>query len=117
MRAMQDRASQSETRAALVAEQAIEKLRFAEARIQSAETARRVAEENLQRATERLEDAEGELDRTSSHITAAEAELVRAAEEARALHAERAFKEMEEAIRAQLTGLAKRLSTRSASAA
>jgi chromosome segregation ATPase len=115
IRTIQDRATQSEAQAASLAQQAIEKLRLAEGRIQSAETARRVAEENLQRANERLEDA-------AARITAAEAELARADErikaaEARALAAERAFKQLEQAIRAQLIGLGKSLSTRSANAA
>ena len=122
IRTIQERATQSEARAALLAEHAIEKLRLAEARIQSAETARREAEENLQRAAERLEDTEEELERTGFRIRAAEAELARAedrikATEARALTAERAFKQLEQAIRAQLIGLEKSISARSAHAA
>jgi hypothetical protein len=122
IRTIQERATQSEARAALLAEQAIEKLRLAEVRIQSAETARREVEENLQRATERLEDAEEELSRTGSRIRAAEAELARAedrikATEVRALTAERAFKQLEQAIRAQLIGLEKSMSARPAHAA
>jgi chromosome segregation ATPase len=114
MRTRQDRATQSEARAELLAEQAMEKLRFAEARIQSAETARRVAEENLQRVNERLEDA-------ASRTRTTEAELARAAEhikvvEARAFHAERAFSQLDQAIRAQLIGLGKSLAIRSANA-
>jgi chromosome segregation ATPase len=122
IRTIQERATQSEARAAVLAEQAIEKLRLAEARIQSAETARREAEENLQRAAERLEDTEEELERTGFRIRAAEAELAGAedrikATEARALTAERAFKQLEQAIRAQLIGLEKSMSARSAHAA
>ena len=90
--------------------------------LSGAETARREAEENLQRATERLEDTEEELERTGFRIRAAEAELARAedrikATEARALTAERAFKQLEQAIRAQLIGLEKSISARSAHAA
>jgi predicted nucleic acid-binding Zn-ribbon protein len=116
------RAIHSEAPVGSLTEQAIEKLRIAEARIQSAETARRVAEENLQRANARLGDAERELIRTASRIAAAEAELASAEERIKATevlapNAERAFKQKEPAIRAQLIGLGKSKSARSANAA
>ena len=122
VRSIQDHARESEARASSLAQKAIDQLHLAEARIQSAEAARRVAEENLYKMGARLEEAENELMRTTSRIAATEAQLASAEErmkatEVRAIQAEKAFKQIELAIHKQLLGLDRNVTRRSASAA
>jgi len=110
VKSIRDRANESELWAKSLAEKAIEKLELADARIQSAEAARQKAEEDLQAVKARLEESETELIRAASRIATAEAQAASAndraiAIERRAIDAEKAFKQVAEAIRAQLIGL------------
>jgi hypothetical protein len=122
IRAIQDHADESETRARALAERAIEKLHLAEVRVQSAEAARGAAEETLSQLRARLEEAERELTQTQSRNAAAEIQLTNAeqrvkAAEARAISAEKAVNQIENAIRTQLVGLQRNLTRGSARAA
>jgi len=122
IRSIEDRAVLTEARAKNLAESAIEKLKFAEARIQSAETARRAAEEVLRKVSAQLEVAEEERNRTRSLIAAATAQLTNAEQrmreaEMRAINAEKALQKIEHAIRTQIVGLARDLARKSAAAA
>jgi chromosome segregation ATPase len=122
IRSIQDRAFETETRAKTLVERAIEKLRFTEARIKSAETARVAAEESLCKASAKLHEAERELARTESRIANAEIQLTNAehsikAAEMRAINAEKAVKQIEQAIVNQLVGLERGLTRRPANAA
>jgi chromosome segregation ATPase len=121
IRNIQDRANESEARTKTMAEKAVEQLHLADARIQSAEEARRVAEENLYKISIRLEEAETELIRTISRIATADAQLSSAedrlrASDMRATNAEKAFKQLEQAIHAQLVGINRGLTRQSAGA-
>jgi DNA repair exonuclease SbcCD ATPase subunit len=118
IRGIQDRAAESEARAKALAECALEKLQLAEARIHSAEAARGLAQDALSKLNARLQ----ELTRTQSRIAAAENQLANAerqmrAAETRAINAEKAVNQIEDAIRAQLVGLQRNLTGRSARAA
>jgi chromosome segregation ATPase len=122
IRGIQERAAETEDRAKALAECAVEKLEEAEARINDAEAARARAETTLAQLMARLQEAEQELTRTQSRIAAAENQLVNAerqmhAAEARAVHAEKAVGQIEDAIREQLMGLQRNLTTRSTRAA
>jgi chromosome segregation ATPase len=122
IREIQGRAADSEARARVLAENAIEKLQHAEARITAAEAARDLAQESLSKLNARLEEAERELARTRSRIAAAEAQLANAehhmrAAEARAVNAEKAVTQIEDAIRTQLVGLHRNLTGQSFRAA
>ncbi len=122
IRGIQERAAESEARAKALAECALEKLELAEARINDAEAARSQAEDAVSQLIARLQEAEDELERTQSRIAAAENQLANAdrqmrAAEARAIHAEQAVSQIEDAIRAQLVGLQRNLTTRSTRAA
>ena len=116
------RVNESEARARYLAERAIENLQRAEAQIRSAESMRRAAEGELQKVSARLEETETELMRAVSRIANGESELAKAEErgratEARAINAEKAFMQLEQAIRTQLVDLGKGLNSRSARAA
>jgi chromosome segregation ATPase len=122
IRGIQDRAAESEARAKALAECAIEKLQLAEARIQAAETARVLAEETVSALSARLQETERELTRAQSRIVGAENQLANTewqlkAAETRAINAEKAVNQIEDAIRTQLVGLQKNLTTRSIRAA
>jgi chromosome segregation ATPase len=122
IRAIQERAAESEARAKALAECALEKLEMAEARITDVEAARGQAEEVVSLLTGRLQEAEDELARARSRIAAAENQLANTehqmrAAEARAIHAEQAVGQIEDAIRDQLLGLQRNLTTRSTRAA
>jgi chromosome segregation ATPase len=122
IRGIQDRAAETEARAKALAESALEKLQLAEARIHSAEAARRQAQETLSKLGARLHEAERELARTQSRIANAEAQLAKAeqhmrAAETRAINAEKAVSQIEDAIRTQLVGLQENLTGRSIRAA
>jgi chromosome segregation ATPase len=122
IREIQGRAADSEARAKALAENAIEKLQLAEARISAAEAARDLAQESLSKLNTRLEEAERELARTRSRIAAAEAQVENAEHhmriaEARAVNAEKAVTQIEDAIRTQLVGLHRNLAGQSFRAA
>jgi chromosome segregation ATPase len=136
IRGIEERAAESEARARALAEAALEKLEHAEIRIRDAETARMQAEDTLVRLSARLQEAERELARSQARATAAENRLADAeyklsaaenrladaeyklgAAEVRATHSEKAVNQIEDAIRAQIVGLQRNLTTRKRSAA
>jgi chromosome segregation ATPase len=114
IRALQERAAETEARARALAESALERLRQAETRINDAETARARAEETTARLGARLQEAERELEHTQARTVAAENKLADAEHqvrsfEARADQAEKAVTQINDAIRAQLLGLQRNL--------
>jgi chromosome segregation ATPase len=122
IRGLQDRLAESESRARDSAASAIEKLQLAYARVHSAEAERGLAQENLSKLNERLEEAERELARAQSRIATAGAQLTNAerllrASDTRAINAEKAVRQIEDAIRTQLIGSQRNPSRRSAHAA
>jgi chromosome segregation ATPase len=122
IRGIQDRAAKTEAQARALAESAMEKLKLADARIQSAEAERNKAQEALSKVSARLREAEGEVARTRSRIAALEAQLANAEQrvksaETRAVRAEKAVEHVEEAIRTQLLGLQTNLTGGSSRAA
>lgn len=124
-------AAETHARAEALAKQAIEKLKIAEERVRSAESARRAAETSNIEFRERVEkefnvkiqEIETAMEQAASRIAATEAQLTAADERAtaaemRANEAENALKRIEAAIQTQI--LSKRpggFSTRSVKAA
>ena len=102
IRDVDDYAAERQARAETLAKQAIEKLKIAHVRVQSAD---RLEKE----CSAKVQDAEKLLERASSRIAAVEAELSAAkqrvkAAETRANEAEDALKHIEEALRTQILG-------------
>jgi hypothetical protein len=106
---LENRVIKSESCARQVTESAREKLRLAEARIQSTEAARRAAEETLNGFKSRLREIESEFQQARNRIAALEFQLVLAekrviAAEARADNAENAIRKIECVLRTQFFG-------------
>jgi SMC interacting uncharacterized protein involved in chromosome segregation len=99
-----------EARARSLVQDAVEKLKLAESRIQSVDTARRTAEKCMREANARAEEAEKGIKEAQSLAAAAKAELyamelrVKAAE-TRADETKHALIRVEDAIRTQLLDL------------
>jgi uncharacterized protein (DUF2384 family) len=102
-----DYAAERQARAETLAKQAIEKLKIADVRVQSAESGRLAAEAEIMECSVRVQAVENVMEQTASRLATAEAQLsaaeklVRAAE-MRANEAEDALKRIEEAIRTQI---------------
>ena len=96
---IEDRANETQARAQRLVSDAIEKLKLADGRVQSAENAKRTA---LGVASARLEKAVNALECAESRLAAAEARALEA--ERRADGAEAALRRIEDAIRTQLLG-------------
>jgi chromosome segregation ATPase len=113
LRGMEVRAAETETRAKALAQGAVEKLKVAWARIQSAEAERDAARKALSKVSARLQQLDRELTKTQSRVGAAESMLAKAeqrtkAAETRAIDAEKTLDRIESAIRTlQLLGLEK----------
>ena len=108
-------AAEKQARAENLAKQAIEKLKIADDRVRSAESARRAAEAEIKEFSDRvekelnvrLEEVEEAMTQTTSRIAFAEAQLSAAEQRARsaemrANEAENALKRIEEAIRSRI---------------
>jgi chromosome segregation ATPase len=100
-------AAEREARAEKLAQQAIEKVEIAEARVQSAESGRLAAEAETKEFSNRLQEVEKVMEQTASRMAATEAQLSTAEQRAgtaelRANEAEDALKRIEEAIRTQI---------------
>jgi exonuclease VII large subunit len=108
-------AAERQARAENLAKQAIEKLKIADDRVRSAESARRAAEAEIKEFSDRVEkelsvrlqEIEEAMEQTASRIAATEAQLSAAEQRARtaeirANEAENALKRIEEAIRTRI---------------
>jgi exonuclease VII large subunit len=108
-------AAERQARAEKLAQQAIEKLKIAHDRVQSAESGRRAAEAEIKEFSDRVEkvlsvrlqEVEQAMEQTASRIAATEAQLSAAEQraitaEVRATEAETALKRIEEAIRTRI---------------
>jgi SMC interacting uncharacterized protein involved in chromosome segregation len=110
IRTIEVEAATVEARARSLVQDAVEKLKLAESRIQSVDTARRTAEKCMREANARAEEAEKGIKEAQSLAAAAKAELyamelrVKAAE-TRADETKHALIRVEDAIRTQLLDL------------
>ena len=108
-------AAERQARAENLAKQAIAKLKIADDRVRSAESARRAAEAEIKEFSDRVEkglsiklqEVEEAMEQTASRIAATEAQLSAAEQRARtaemrANDAENALKRIEEAIRSRI---------------
>ena len=107
IRDVDDYAAERQARAETLAQQTIEKVEIAEARVQSAESGRLAAEAETKEFSNRLQEVEKVMEQTASRMAATEAQLSTAEQRAgtaelRANEAEDALKRIEEAIRTQI---------------
>ncbi len=115
IRDIEDRVTETEVYARNLSASALEKLQLSESRAQSAEIARRAAEADMNNAMARVQELEDSLAQAESRTSTAEAQLSAAeqradAAETRASETERALVRVEDAIRSQLLGVARKAS-------